>query len=351
MKHIHSVLNSLKHCLLVLPFALCLVTIPAQAATLDDVVKSVDKVPEKIGDLLEAFKAMYLNYIFEVDPSAPPSMAGHAALTASSEAIQTKLEELSAPDVKEALIRKNADHDQRILAGIIASDSTQQQNAAVSTAGAGTKEEKDKEKGKGKGKKKEGDANFNSQTLVLPLVYDSEEAQAAARRYIQFVMSGVDPLTTVPIADLTNAQKEQLDNTPVGRDYKIRLRSMVAQRSVALNNLLQLYVDRMPVPNLGKDAGLPGENPDASPAQVQEYLATRRTKNASWYEEMSTAAPATVAREQLFLTAEIQRQIYQLHKDNQQMLLILSMIALQNLQMNKIIDHSKEDAARKLLGI
>jgi len=345
MKNIYK---SLKHYFLVLPFTFFLVATPAQAATLEDVVKSIDKVPEKVGDLLEAVKSMYLNYIFEVNPSAPPSMAAQAALTGNSETFKTKLDELAGPDLKEALIRKNADHDQRILAGIIASDSVQQKNVNVSTAGAGKKNEKE---GKGKGKRKDGDANFNSQTLVLPTVYDSEEAQAAARRYIQFVMSGIDPLTTIPIAELTDEQKALLDNTPVGREYKIRLRALVAQRSVALNNLLQFYVDRMPVPNLGKEAGLPDENPDASPAQVQEYLATRRTKSPSWYEQMSAAAPATVQRETLFLNAEMQRQLYELHKDNQQLILLLSIMELQNLQMNKIVDQSKEAAARKLLGM
>jgi hypothetical protein len=63
---------------------------------------------------------------------------------------------------------------------------------------------------------------------------------------------------------------------------------------------------------------------DASPLQVKEYLATRRSTNPQWYDDMSKASPATVSRETLFVLAEIRQELFNIQQQNERMLATMS---------------------------
>ena len=69
---------------------------------------------------------------------------------------------------------------------------------------------------------------------------------------------------------------------------------------------------------------------DPSAIQVEKYIATHRADSQAWYENMSTASPTTLLREIAFELADIEKQQFQLHMDNERTLATLSAIELQS---------------------
>ncbi len=339
MKHIQSMLKALQKSVLLLPLV-AFFPIQSQAATLEDVVKEVKEMRENIVDWLSSAKDLYLEYLFEANPSYPATLAANT----SRPSIDDKVNELAEADIKSALIQDKTDYNKRLLSSLQASDSSAQTEKKSSSLFANSKDEEQQ--------KKSGDENLNVGSLLTPLTYDSDQAKNAASRFIQFSTGINEPLSVINISNLNADQKKKLDDTPAGRDYRVYLRSLVAARSIAMDNILRMYAERLPVENLGKEAGIPDKDKvDASPLQVQEYKATRRVTTPSWYQAMSKAAPATVERETLFVLAEIREQLYRMQQDNQRVILLLSIMELQNMQTNKVLDKNKEDEIRRLLGV
>lgn len=95
--------------------------------------------------------------------------------------------------------------------------------------------------------------------------------------------------------------------------YLTDLRQYVAAQSIGLSNLNSILNDRLPIKDLAVAADLPSknENPDASPAQVSEYMAKRRITNQAWYLNMETAAPTTIMRETLYVLSEMRYEMHQ----------------------------------------
>ena len=118
------------------------------------------------------------------------------------------------------------------------------------------------------------------------------------------------------------------------------LRSLVAAQSVGASNLYQMMANRIIQPGLGTTVGLVDSQgqpiADASNVQVQNYLATRRSQDKNWYAAMSAASPTTVARETLFVLAEIREQLFTLQKQNERMLATMSVMEMQNTQLSKL---------------
>ena len=178
------------------------------------------------------------------------------------------------------------------------------------------------------------DNYFNFASLMQPLAYT--DGGAAAEAFLDFITQRYNnPSTPINYSAFqtklgqasTPADKMSLyiqllqDNNYI--NYQLSTRSAVASRSVAINNFQNLSVERTPVTGLGVSAGLPN-TPNASPLQVESYLATRRANSPSWYTQVQTESPASVQRETLVVLAEIEAQNFQAHLDSERLLATLS---------------------------
>ncbi|MCW5589628.1 MAG: hypothetical protein KIT27_08210 [Legionellales bacterium] len=106
----------------------------------------------------------------------------------------------------------------------------------------------------------------------------------------------------------------QLQNSDAMKNYLLTMRSYAAMRSIALDNLLHMYYQRVPIQNLGQQAGIPESAnpiaPNASLLQVDEYRASRRL-TPEWYQEVNQEPPATVDRQILLVLAEMRYEQYE----------------------------------------
>jgi hypothetical protein len=156
-----------------------------------------------------------------------------------------------------------------------------------------------------------------------------------AMQFILFVSGEANPEASMNYEDIAKSASktvEEIYNIDEVRDYRLKLRKYIAAKATGLNNLLDMYYQRVPIASLGLEAGIPQAknkiHPNASLAQVEEYNATRRL-DPSWYEEMAKAPPATIQREFLFLMAEMRHEQYLQRKQNEQLLATLSVMLMQ----------------------
>lgn len=133
-----------------------------------------------------------------------------------------------------------------------------------------------------------------------------------------------------------------------GANYLTALGSFIALQSVPIKNLYDMYAKRIIVPNLGKNAGMIRLYPldendqgaygqeitDASPHQVDEYMANRRVMNPKWYTDMESAAPSTVQREILYVLAEIRQEMHRQRMDMEKLTANIASLQLQQSQEN-----------------
>src|SRR5690606_20968040 len=99
-------------------------------------------------------------------------------------------------------------------------------------------------------------------------------------------------------------------------------------------------------------AGLPTDTPgypNASPLQVEDYLAKKRIMNPNWYASIEAASPTTVLREMLYVMAEMRFELYQQRMQNELVLATLSALQLQSTSTEKADILKKRDEVRKLI--
>ncbi len=319
---------------------LAILPLSIQAATLEDLIEAINNFRDNIIDWVDAAKQLYLEQMFEENATYPYTVAGSEALTKGETKIQPQVTELSISQIKQALTREKQSDKTLVLSAMPGSDSYQRPTSTTVANITGRQEE---------AKTAALDAKFDIASLIAPAAYTSEDDKKNATNYIDFLMQTVDPISTVDLSTLSADQRQRFESSPAGRDYRLYLRSLVAARAIAENNLLRLYAERLPAENLGKDAGM--KQNDASPLEVQKYIATRRTDNIhDWYKSMVGASFQTVQRENLFIQAETQRQIYELHMDNERILATLSAILLENMKTNQLLNRQQEAATIRELS-
>lgn len=329
MKPFCTAVKKLRTCSLVI--LLGVLPLSIQAATLDDLIDAIDNFRNNLLDWVDAAKQLYMEQMFEENATYPYTVAGSEALTKGETKIQPQVTELSLSQIKQALTRERQSDKTLILSAMPGSDSYQKSSSNIPSA-MGRQEQAEKTSP---------DAKFDIASLIAPVAYNSEDEKKNASTYIDFLMHTVDPISSLDLSTLSDDQRKRFETSSVGRDYRLYLRSLVAARAVAENNLLRLYSERLPVENLGQDAGM--KQKDASPLEVQKYIATRRTDNLNdWYRSMVASSFQTVQRENLFIQAETQRQIYELHMDNERILATLSAILLENMKTNQLINRQQE---------
>lgn len=179
---------------------------------------------------------------------------------------------------------------------------------------------------------------FNFDALMSPatMAMASPEQQASAdnssqlANYYTNLLSGTDSLSV----KIASNKQVLLDNKLLY--YLVNLRQYVAQQSLGISNLNYVLNERKPIQNLAVKAGLPDrdKNPNASPAQIDEYMAKKRATNSNWYLSMETAAPATVARETLYVLAEMRYEMYRNRLLQERILATLAAMQLNQLKPN-----------------
>lgn len=332
-----------------------------QAATLDDVVKSVNAVYDLIARTVNATVTTVAGMVYEQNPNVPGTMATNISQQDAMQTTKGRYTNISNELVKQSLvndekpapivINDTGSKNNKIelkpsstleLANLPASDYLAPGGSAVAKLFPGLQP---KLPGVDTG-----NANFNATSLLEPTVY-SDTQISQAYNFIQYLGRLDEPLMDGAMAwdKLTAEQKEDLQKTTAGQEYKVALRSLIANRSVALDNLYYLMAQRIPQAGLGTKAGMTQAN--ASPLEVEKHMATRRADNATWYTNMESAAPATVAREQLYVMAEIEKMLFQIHLDNQRVLATLSTMELQNATQQKLQFKQVEEKAAASIGV
>lgn len=178
--------------------------------------------------------------------------------------------------------------------------------------------------------------NFSMTALTGKPGFEDDTAKQAAENFIKLMANMDNTPKTLTASTLSQPSAAQ-------KNYLTRLATFVAIQSVALNNLYQMYNNRVVQTGLGSQVGMVKltENSansntkvgaavsDASPMQVKQYLAQRRVKNAAWFEEMEKAAPANVDREMLYVLAEMREELFEQRLMYEQMLATMSALQLE----------------------
>ena len=201
---------------------------------------------------------------------------------------------------------------------------------------------------------------FSFDTLFEPIAYSTTQ-QGQAVSYINFVLGNYNnPPQALTLSTKASALQAQLANQSVTA-YILAYRNFVAAQSVAYSNLNYLYNERLvnTSANLGSQAGMSTLPTDkntgygqsliaqASPLQVQQWMIQRRLNNSTWFTEMNNATSLQIARETLFVLAEMEAQLYQLHLDNERLLAATTAMQLQTVPFAKTALSQSQQAAQQ----
>ncbi len=179
----------------------------------------------------------------------------------------------------------------------------------------------------------------------------------AAQGFIGYVSGLSNPpivpsFNTLKTKGIGEAPVEEFRNSVKVQNYLAELRSYTSAQSVGLNNFYHLYAGRVIQTGLGKTLNvhkfgtvdakgkiIPGEViADVSPLQAEEYLAKRRVYDPAWYKNMESAtSPLTLARETLYVLAEIRLELFRIRMENERLLSTMSAMELQSLKSQKAL--------------
>lgn len=334
----------------------------AQAATLDDVVRSIDQLRAYIQTAVETSWSKVNDLIYEQNPSLPATIVGNMGQQAGINVGHSSADVISNAATRNTLLNKNDSEAER-LASLPGSDTFAPKPMTFSF---GVERSVDRNSG---------DKAINIETLLTPLAYNgfTIDMQALNKtppdltsltknpsyNFIQLVGGLYQPVSTISWSGLTADQIQAIQNSTSYQKYQAAIRAYIAAQSVGASNLYQMMVQRIPQAGLGKAAGMTdgagNPIPDASVLQVDNYLATRRSQNQQWYKQMATASPTTISRETLFLLAEVREQLYQMQLQNQRLLATMSVMQLQNVQNSRLnlmqLEQAVDNQIKKAKGI
>lgn len=163
--------------------------------------------------------------------------------------------------------------------------------------------------------------------VTLPCAPNPQDISTFAKAYIQYAADLGNPISTYSLNQLvtdntlTPEQANTVLNSAEYQDFAQTRRFLLAAQSAGLSNLY--YLAQLRTPNAD----------GVSPQSLSDSVAYWRTdppqpNTTSWYMQMQTALPAMVARETLFVLAEIQRDLHEMRKENQRLLAIQSITQL-----------------------
>lgn len=171
--------------------------------------------------------------------------------------------------------------------------------------------------------------NLNMDSLMRPTQYDKEQ-QINARNFIRFITGLASPPPALNFGKLDAKERDAiLQNTKV-QQYLLALRTLTAMSSVGMSNLYSLYAERVPLKMDNPNPQDSQKQIEKSALQMQQEMASRRLRDATWYAKMEAAAPATIEREMLYLLAEIRFELFQNRMVNERLLATQSVQQIQN---------------------
>jgi hypothetical protein len=217
-------------------------------------------------------------------------------------------------------------------------------------------------------------AVFNAE-VFLGLNQYNDKQQAAAEAYIRYLVSTSGSPTVirlgqkfdVPYSPDSNKSSstvtlpdgysmKQLQSDLSTNDdynqYKLKYRAEVAARSLFINNVLRAYQRRLSIDNkpslvqIDYDEANRRLDPSYYKADPKSLV---KPKYSSYYEQMQDAPPATIARETLFVLAEIRKELYEMRMDQERLIIMQSMSGLQGLNAGQMAEEMKVRKIARLI--
>lgn len=210
------------------------------------------------------------------------------------------------------------------------------------------------------------DNYFDFSSVFAPVAYTPDQKEAA-EKFIAYLSQKYQSLAgTIDFGSLRQHLLDEMNDpkkgptqvaadlksfvtSPSYEQYQLAARTIITERSVALNNLNELIAERSPITTPQSNSNLaqlsqqigvtPATEKDskgntvyayASPLQISNYVTTHRTSDPNWYKQMMSASPATVQRETLFVLAEMESELQRQHIDNERILATLTASQMQN---------------------
>lgn len=171
---------------------------------------------------------------------------------------------------------------------------------------------------------------FVFDSLYAPIGYTSTQQAALAQDAIQFIIGSYLPINVPSLSSNSTTAASQLA-LPDVQNYFLKLRTYTSEASVAISNLNYILNERTQQQGLGTAAGMTtlptdasGSSPiaNASPLQIEQFMVQRRAGNKTWYTNVNSATATDISRETLFVLAEIETELFQLHLDNERMMAV-----------------------------
>lgn len=351
------------------------------AATLTCVYNAIET--DLIKSTLDPFITYYHKLMDAVDTTYTPAAAlANTSFTAASVLpyIKTQVDQRSLQKIMQTLSQQNAAQQIQAMSVLPASD-TAPSTPAPTTHGsvAGLMAFMGKSQGNAQAPAtwNDNDRRLYAGSILEKNALTSPTDVNNAEESLVFLTDSTTPLSSIDPTQLSSTQLQQMASSPDGQKFIVHVRTLTAYRSLALSNLYSLILERTPVKNLGALAGLPNHSatnaapaannalpgnatsgtqqqnagPDASPLEVEEYIATRRVDNPQWYTDMANASPPVIARETLFVLAEMEKELFQIKQQNERILATLTVMEVQSLQATKILPDKTESDLRQELGL
>ncbi|CAN5302308.1 hypothetical protein BH10PSE19_BH10PSE19_03420 [soil metagenome] len=171
--------------------------------------------------------------------------------------------------------------------------------------------------------------NLNMDSLVHPTQYDTDQ-QASANNFIRYITGLASPPAALDFGKLETKDRDAALKDGKVQQYLLGLRTLAAMSSVGISNLYYLYAERLPIK---MDNPNPKDNRkqiEISPLQAQQEMASRRLRDPEWIAKMDAASPAVVARETLYLLAEMRFEMFQNRMVNERIMAAQAVIQIQN---------------------
>ncbi len=301
----------------------------------------------------------YKDLIYETDWQIPPTAANNMNRKTAEENAGEAVKKDSANEVVNdfAGIRARTEQQIDLLAKLAGDDviSGDQKGGIFSKPPANLKKRNQQAM--------KGNAMFDVESLLGQDTYKNTEEINNAKDFLDQVKGYASPPPVirlapkfdVPIADPQDPSKDvvtigskkplsikeikklydTLQTEPDYQEYKRTYRGIVAARSIYLDNLRHSFQKR--IAQVGGKSAL----------QIRNEQTDRRL-NEKYYNEMAEASPATVARETLFVLAEINSQLNAIREQNERLIIMDSISGLNQLAIsNTMLDLQ----AKKVGGI
>ncbi|MFZ0219723.1 MAG: hypothetical protein WAL30_05920 [Candidatus Aquirickettsiella sp.] len=181
-------------------------------------------------------------------------------------------------------------------------------------------------------------------SLLQPISYNDDTEADEAKNVINALNGSLMPINIINfnqlVANLSGNKKNNLNAKLQEKQvqaYLATLRSYLATQTVALNNLYQLYTERQKIDSSKLDPNLrpafralsSQTKAPISLLKLENFMATRRILDKTWYKDLIQANPATLQRQQVELLAENLSESYQTRMTLERLLATMSVLVLE----------------------